>query len=150
MIDLPSPLITTVLSTEQMRTMKLILLPAIVIYIGLIVLWLVAENRGSKRVRITLGIVVMFLSLPLPVLVSIAITQLDDNSYYAASVGTLLDETIQALESEEDEFLARLKTFRSNQALTYENRGDLLENVRAFQYEGEKLRTERPDEREPE
>lgn len=122
--------------------MSLILLPAIVVYIGLIVLWLVAEQKWSKRVRITLGIIVLILSLPLPILFTMAITQLDTNSYYAASVGTLLDETIEALESGEEGFLSRLKAFRESQRLTYESRSDLLENAGAFRDEGKRIRTE--------
>ncbi len=122
--------------------MGLIWFPAILVYIGLITLWLVAEQKWSKRIRITLGVVVLILSLPLPILVTMAITQLDTNSYYAASVGTLLEETIEALESKEEGFLSRLKAFRESQRLTYESRSDLLENARAFRDEGKRIRTE--------
>ena len=125
--------------------MNLILLPAIVVvYIGLIALWLRAEQKWPKRARMTLGIVVLILSLPLPILLTIAITQLDSNSYYAASVRTLLDETIEALESGEEGFLSRLKDFRKSQELTYESRSDLLDNARAFRDEGNRIRTEPP------
>lgn len=122
--------------------MNLILLPAIVVYIGLIILWLVAEQKWSKRIRITLGIVLLILSLPLPILVTMAVTQLDTNSYYASSVGTLLDETIEALEAEENGFSERLKAFRQSQKLTYESRSGLLENARKFRDEGKQIRTE--------
>jgi len=117
-----------------------IIVPALALYIGLIALWLVAETKWSKRVRITCGIAVLVMSLPLPLLVTFAITQLDDNSYYASSVAKFLDETIEALESGEAHFLTRLKRFREAQSLSYENRGDLLDNVRAFRDEGKILR----------
>jgi Na+-transporting methylmalonyl-CoA/oxaloacetate decarboxylase beta subunit len=122
--------------------MSLILLPAIIVYIGLILLWLIAEQKWSKRIRITIGLVVLILSLPLPILFTTVITQLDTNSYYAAAVGTLLDETIEALETEDEGFLQRLKAFREFQRLTYESRSDLLENARAFRDDGKKIRNQ--------
>jgi hypothetical protein len=67
-------------------------------------------------------------------------TSLDDNSYCAASVATLLDETIAALESGEPAFVDRLKRFRESQRLSYENRFHLLENSRQFQANGEAIR----------
>ena len=109
-------------------------------FIAIFALWLVAENRWSKRSRITFGILAMLTSIPVTALVAVAVAQLDDQSYYAASVRTLLDETVLALESGEPGFLHRLKTFREKQMLTYESRGSLLENVRAFRDDGEALR----------
>lgn len=109
-------------------------------FITLLTLWLVAENRWSKRVRITLGLLALVSALPVTALFSVGITQLDDQSYFAASVQTLLDESVEALEAGEPGFLNRLKTFRENQMLRYESRGDLLENARAFRDEGEDLR----------
>lgn len=122
--------------------MSLIILPAIVVFIGVIVLWLVAELKWAKRTRITLGLVLLTFSLTLAILITTAVTQLDTNSYYAASVRTLLDETIEALEAEEDGFSERLKAFRQSQKLTYESRSNLLESARAFREEGKRIRTE--------
>jgi len=110
-------------------------------FIALLVLWLVAENRWSKRIRITLGLLTLLSAMPVTALFAVAITQLDDQSYFAASVHTLLDETIEALEAGEPGFLDRLKAFREKQRLTYETRGNLLENARAFTDAGESLRT---------
>ena len=109
-------------------------------FIALLALWLVAENRWSKRLRITLGLLAILTAIPVTALVAVAVTQLNDQSYYAASVRTLLDETVVALESGEPGFLHRLKTFREKQMLTYESRGNLLENARAFRDDGEALR----------
>ena len=78
--------------------------------------------------------------MPVTALVAVTGTQLDDQSYYAASVQTLLDETIVALEAGEPGFLHRLKTFREKQVLTYESRCDLLENARAFRDDGQAMR----------
>ena len=109
-------------------------------FIAILSLWLVAENRWSKRSRITLGFLTILIAIPVTALVAVTGTQLDDQSYYAASVRTLLDETVVALESGEPGFLHRLKTFREKQVLTYESRSDLLENARAFRDDGQALR----------
>ena len=66
-------------------------------FTALLALWLVAENRWSKRSRITLGLLAILTAIPVTALVAVAVTQLDDQSYYAASVRTLLDETVVAL-----------------------------------------------------
>ena len=109
-------------------------------FIAILSLWLVAENRWSKRSRITLGLLTIMVPIPVTALVAVTGTQLDDQSYYAASVRTLLDETVVALESGEPGFLHRLKTFREKQMLTYESRSNLLENARSFRDDGEALR----------
>ena len=120
--------------------MHLIIAIALIVYIGLIVLWFVAEYRWSKRVRITLGVLAILLSLALPIPATIATVQIDDNSYYAASVRTLLDEAIEALDAGEEGFLDRLNSFRESQLLTYESRNNLLKNVREFREEGTRIR----------
>ena len=109
-------------------------------FIVILSLWLVAENRWSKRWRITLGLSAILTAIPVTALATVVVSQLDDQSYYAASVQTLLDETVVALESGEPGFLDRIKTFRERQMLTYESRGNLLENARAFRDDGEALR----------
>ena len=117
-----------------------LVLAALAGFIALLALWLVAENRWSKRSRIILGSLTILTTIPVTALVAVAVTQLDDQSYYAASVRTLLDETVAALESGEPDLLQRLKTFREKQMLTYESRSNLLENARAFRDDGEALR----------
>jgi len=119
-----------------------LVLAALAGFIALLALWLVAENRWSKRLRITLGLLAILTVMPVTALVAVAVSQLDDQSYYAASVRTLLDETVVALESGEPGFLHRLKTFREKQMLTYESRSNLLENARSFRDDGEALRNE--------
>ena len=109
-------------------------------FIAILSLWLVAENRWSKRLRIALGLSAILTAIPVTAMAAVAVTQLDDQSYYAASVQTLLDETVVALESGEPGFLNRIKTFRERQMLTYESRANLLENTRAFRDDGEALR----------
>ncbi len=117
-----------------------LVLAALAGFIALLSLWLVAENRWSKRSRIILGSLTILTTIPVTALVAVAVTQLGDQSYYAASVRTLLDETVAALESGEPDLLQRLKTFREKQMLTYESRSNLLENARAFRDDGEALR----------
>ena len=87
-----------------------------------------------------MGLLTILIPIPVTALVAVTGTQLDDQSYYAASVQTLLDETVVALESGEPGFLNRIKTFRERQMLTYESRANLLENARAFRDDGEALR----------
>lgn len=110
---------------------------------GLVAFWIAAENRGSKRKRIALGLLTIFISLPVGVVISVALTQLDDQSYYAVAVRILLDESLAALEAQEPGFAARLRDFRTSQRLSYETRGDLLENARRFHDEGVRLREAR-------
>ena len=77
-------------------------------------------------------------------ILSVAITQLDDQSYYSASVQTLLDETIESLESGDPTLLPRLKEFSDSQSLTYESRADLLENLRQLREVGKRERKAMP------
>ena len=66
-----------------------LVLAALAGFIALLALWLVAENRWSKRSRIILGSLTILTTIPVTALVAVAVTQLDDQSYYAASVRTL-------------------------------------------------------------
>ena len=118
----------------------ILILGSVIIFLASVILWLVAENRWSKRKRILLGVLAIFISLPVTILFTFAFTRLDDQSYYAASVRRLLDESVAALAAKEPDYLDRLKAFRDNQMLTYESRGNLLENVREFQNQGKALR----------
>ena len=111
---------------------------------GLVAFWIAAENRGSKRKRIALGLLAIFISVPVASTLSVTLTQLDDQSYYAAAVRILLDESLAALEAQEPGFAARLRDFRKSQRLTYETRDDLLEIARRFHDEGVRLREARP------
>ena len=111
---------------------------------GLVAFWIAAENRGSKRKRIALGLLTLFVAVPVASTLSVALTQLDDQSYYAVAVRILLDESLAALEAQEPGFAARLRDFRTSQRLSYESRGDLLENARRFRDEGVRLREARP------
>ncbi len=106
-------------------------------FVILFMLWIVAENRGSKRTRLTMGLLVMLTSAPVTSLLAVAITQLDDQSYYAAATRHLLDECIAAIEHGEPGFLNRLQEFRKTQVLTYESRSHLLEHARSFRQAGE-------------
>ena len=122
-------------------TITFLLLAAPVISLVLLVAWVVAERRNAPlRRRIGLGVAMLVTAIPLAAAFAVAITQLDDNSYYAASIRTILDETTSALEAGEPGFLDRLKEFRSKQRLCYEMRDDLLEKSRAFKADGEMKR----------
>lgn len=88
-------------------------------------------------------LVPLALILPMIIAVSVGITQLYDQSYYAASMRTMLDEIADALSEGEPAFGERFETFRKSQRLTYESRDNLLENVRRFRDEGKAIRATR-------
>lgn len=88
-------------------------------------------------------LVPLALILPVTIAVSVGITQLYDQSYYAASMRTMLDEIADALSEGEPAFWERFETFRKSQRLTYESRDNLLENVRRFRDEGKAIRATR-------
>jgi hypothetical protein len=88
-------------------------------------------------------LVPLALILPVTIAVSVGITQLYDQSYYAASMRTMLDEIADALSEGEPAFGERFETFRKSQRLTYESRDNLLENVRRFRDEGKAIRATR-------
>lgn len=90
-----------------------------------------------KRVLITLALGLSHVTVAV---YSYVLTSLDAQSYYAASVRELLKEAVTAIESNDRSFLPRLKAFQARQPLTYENRGNLLENARQFHAEGEAIR----------
>ena len=125
-------------------TITFLLLASPAISLALLVVWIVAEraNAPVKR-RIGLGVAMLVTALPLAVAFAVGITQLDDQSYFAASVRTILDESIDAIEAEEQGFLQRIKAFRDEQMLNYETRGNLLENAREFRDNGRRIREEK-------
>lgn len=119
---------------------SLLFLVPLLALIWSLVLWLKAEKMSSTRNRILLGFLVLVLSQPVTIVFCVAITQLDDQSYYAASVRILLAEVLDALEENEPGFENRLRDFCLFQPLTYESRGNLLENVRSFHSTGTLIR----------
>jgi hypothetical protein len=126
------------LGEVNMRTILLLIFLAI--FACIIFLWIRAERVGSMRKRILMGFLVIMISQPVTIAFSVAITQLDDQSYYAASVRIMLDEILEAIEDNDPGFMERLKEFRMSQRLTYETRANLLENVRCFRDEGTSIR----------
>lgn len=120
-----------------------------VLFVCAAILWYRAERNGSLQKRVLTGFLALVFSLTLTVLFAVSITQLDDQSYYAASVRTLLDETLEAFEAGEPGFGERLKAFRESQRLTYETRANLLENARRFAEEGSAIRARRKEENAP-
>lgn len=123
--------------------MRYFLIPAvIVVCLAVVAIVLLAVRRSLRSARVALALLALLLSHGLVGLAVFAFKDLDDNSYYAAATRTLLDETISAMEQQEPNYLGRLKEFVATQRLSYETRGDLLENARAFAVRGETLRGE--------
>jgi hypothetical protein len=98
------------------------------------------ELKSKYSTKMFFGGMLVFSNVFIGILV-FAYASLDAQSYYAKSVGILLDETIDSLEANDPSILSRLKSFRSVQSLTYENRSDLLKNVQSLKVQGEIARS---------
>ncbi len=99
-----------------------------------------ATQEGSKVFQGLCVIITLVLVMVTTSFVTVVFTKLDDQSYYAAAVKILLDESIDSLEQDDSTLLGRLQQFREGQHLTYESRSDLLENLRQFRAQGEAVR----------
>ena len=99
-----------------------------------------ATQEWSKVFQGLCVIITLVLVMVITSLVTVVFTKLDDQSYYAAAVQILIDESIDSLEKGDSTFLSRLQQFREVQHLTYESRSDLLENLRQFRAQGEAVR----------
>ena len=99
-----------------------------------------ATQEGSKVFQGLCVIITLLLVVVITSFVTVVFTKLDDQSYYAAAVQILIDESIDSLEKGDSNLLSRLQQFREVQHLTYESRSDLLENLRQFRAQGEAVR----------
>lgn len=123
--------------------MQFFLIPVvIVVCLAIVAVVLLAVRRSLYSARVGLALLALLLSHGLVGVAVFVFKELDDNSYFAAATRTLLTETVTAMEQHEPNYLGRLKEFVATQRLSYETRGDLLENARAFAARGEILREE--------
>ena len=99
-----------------------------------------ATQEWSKVFQGLCVITTLVLVMVVTSFVTVVFTKLDDQSYYAAAVQILIDESIDSLEKGDSTLLSRLQQFREVQHLTYESRSDLLENLRQFRAQGEAVR----------
>lgn len=99
-----------------------------------------ATQEWSKVFQGLCVITTLVLVMVITSFVTVVFTKLDDQSYYAAAVQILIDESIDSLEKGDSTLLSRLQQFREVQHLTYESRSDLLENLRQFRAQGEAVR----------
>ena len=99
-----------------------------------------ATREWSKVFQGLCVITTLVLVMVITSFVTVVFTKLDDQSYYAAAVQILIDESIDSLEKGDSTLLSRLQQFREVQHLTYESRSDLLENLRHFRAQGEAVR----------
>ena len=113
-----------------------ILLLLVVVFLASLVLWCMTAVYGSTKWRLMGGVPILVVAISISSLISTAVTQLNDQSYYAASITILIDETIESLESQDSSFLDRLRNFSEQQPITYESRADLLQNLRTFRSDG--------------
>ena len=117
-----------------------ILLLLVVVFLASLVLWCMTAVYGSTKWRLMGGVPILVVAISISSLISTAVTQLNDQSYYAASITILIDETIESLESQDSSFLNRLRKFSEQQPITYESRADLLQNLRKFRSDGDATR----------
>lgn len=117
-----------------------ILLLLVVVFLASLVLWCMTAVYGATKWRLMGGVPILVVAISTSSLISAAVTQLNDQSYYAASITILIDETIESLESQDSSFLDRLRKFSEQQPITYESRADLLQNLRTFRSEGDATR----------
>ena len=117
-----------------------ILLLLVVVFLASLVLWCMTAVYGSTKWRLMGGVPILVVAISTSSLISTAVTQLNDQSYYAASITILIDETIESLESQDSSFLDRLRKFSEQQPITYESRADLLQNLRKFRSDGDATR----------
>lgn len=117
-----------------------ILLLLVVVFLASLVLWCMTAVYGSTKWRLMGGVPILVVAISTSSLISTAVTQLNDQSYYAASITILIDETIESLESQDSSFLDRLIKFSEQQPITYESRADLLQNLRKFRSDGDATR----------
>ena len=117
-----------------------ILLLLVVVFLASLVLWFMTAVYGSTKWRLMGGVPILVVAISTSSLISTAVTQLNDQSYYAASITILIDETIESLESQDSSFLDRLRKFSEQQPITYESRADLLQNLRTFRSDGDATR----------
>lgn len=89
----------------------------------LAIAWIYSEFNGSKRLRLTLGILVIIVFTAVSSLVTLIINQLNYNAWYGFATKELVDQIIKGLEANKtDSVLLELKRFQSEYYPTYENR----------------------------
>lgn len=103
-------------------------------------LWLYAERTYSVGARMCCALPVMIWVVISVSFLAVVITKLDDQSYYAASIRILIDESLESLGEADGTFEDRLKQFSDQQPISYESRANLLENLRKFYANGKALR----------
>ena len=126
--------------------MEYLILPLIlVVACSALGFFALTRDNWHFGLRVIIGLLAFLLSHAIVATGVYVYKELDDNSYYSASVRTLLDEITTALSADEPGFQVRLTKFTSEQSLTYENRGNLLENARDFREVGRDLRGKQSD-----
>ena len=106
----------------------------IVIFIIMVssVLYFALSSKYAKKTRVIAITFALLISHSLVGVYTYAVHDIDCNSYYNATISVLLDTTIAALEAEDPSFLNELKEFQSEQSLSYETRGNILQNTEDF------------------
>ncbi len=107
-------------------------LPAMLILfavIGLPVAWLVAEVRGKRPARITLGVLAILCSFGVAVIIGM-LSELNYNAWYGGATKDLIDTTVTQIEDGQfDRVMTVLRSLNRQYRPTYENRANYRELV---------------------
>lgn len=86
--------------------------------------WLFAEFRGSRAVRIVLGLLIILCGLGVVVIFS-ALTQFEYNAWYGSATKSLIDTTVRQIEDGKlDRVMTVLCSLNQQFRPTYENRAN--------------------------
>ncbi len=89
-------------------------------YIILFIMWLYAENRKSKRARISICILAIVAIIPLVGIYTKLASDISNNLRFSEAIDAILEETITSIETKDDSLLARIKSLREKHRVTYE------------------------------
>ncbi len=93
-----------------------------ILLLGIPIAWFVAEFKGGRLLRVTLGCFAILLCFAVAGLVGRA-ESFNSNAWFGAASKNLIDTTIAELEAgNRDGVLRSLKTLQQEYAPTYENR----------------------------
>jgi len=94
--------------------------------------WLIAEFRGSRTVRTTLGLCAIATSFGVASLAG-SLESFQANSYYTSATKQLIDATLAELEDgNTEEVISALQTLQDEFVVTYEYRGGYAEKVEGY------------------
>lgn len=115
-------------------------------YLACLVLWIVAELRWSRGVRLSLGLISLLIAVPVATFLTFALTDMRNNRYFSHAIKIVVSESLDSLRSGDATLLSRLEKLDATiEGPMYENNQNLLEKADAFRTEGERIRSEQEE-----